>query len=202
MLDSILCSCKILLVGNKASYWAGCTEIPLALKAEHLSVPYFDALTILARAAIRVEPPVPDELEEKFESFRRAESPGEYRFGFANHLEPLHEMIGHVGKVPVILVGERLGLEDFHEVVDHGFAEVIPIEAAQPDWAVTSELELHVAAHTLAELYAVLSTLPLRPRLTPGGARRLPPGPLPPRITAPIGVNQRPDPQQGFPMSG
>jgi len=32
---------------------AGCTEIPLALKQEHLSVPYFDALTILARAAVR-----------------------------------------------------------------------------------------------------------------------------------------------------
>jgi aspartate racemase len=32
---------------------AGCTEIPLALKQAHLSVPYFDALTILARAAIR-----------------------------------------------------------------------------------------------------------------------------------------------------
>jgi aspartate racemase len=31
---------------------AGCTEIPLALKQEHLSVPYFDALTVLARAAI------------------------------------------------------------------------------------------------------------------------------------------------------
>jgi aspartate racemase len=31
---------------------AGCTEIPLALKQEHLSVPYFDALIILARAAI------------------------------------------------------------------------------------------------------------------------------------------------------
>ena len=31
---------------------AGCTEIPLALKQEHLSVPYFDVLTILARAAI------------------------------------------------------------------------------------------------------------------------------------------------------
>jgi aspartate racemase len=31
---------------------AGCTEIPLALNQEHLSVPYFDALTILARAAI------------------------------------------------------------------------------------------------------------------------------------------------------
>ena len=32
---------------------AGCTEIPLALRPEHLSVPYFDALSILARAAIR-----------------------------------------------------------------------------------------------------------------------------------------------------
>jgi aspartate racemase len=31
---------------------AGCTEIPLALGQQHLSVPYFDALTILARAAI------------------------------------------------------------------------------------------------------------------------------------------------------
>jgi len=32
---------------------AGCTEIPLALGKEHLPVPYFDSLTILARAAIR-----------------------------------------------------------------------------------------------------------------------------------------------------
>jgi aspartate racemase len=31
---------------------AGCTEIPLALKQEHLSLPYFDAVNILARAAI------------------------------------------------------------------------------------------------------------------------------------------------------
>ena len=31
---------------------AGCTEIPLALAQQHLSVPYFDTLTILARAAI------------------------------------------------------------------------------------------------------------------------------------------------------
>jgi aspartate racemase len=31
---------------------AGCTEVPLALKQEHLSLPYLDALTILARAAI------------------------------------------------------------------------------------------------------------------------------------------------------
>lgn len=32
---------------------AGCTEIPLAMHQKHLSVPYFDALTILARTAIR-----------------------------------------------------------------------------------------------------------------------------------------------------
>jgi aspartate racemase len=31
---------------------AGCTEIPLALKQKHLAIPYFDAVTILARAAI------------------------------------------------------------------------------------------------------------------------------------------------------
>lgn len=31
---------------------AGCTEIPLVLKQEDLSVPYFDSLTILARAAV------------------------------------------------------------------------------------------------------------------------------------------------------
>ncbi len=31
---------------------AGCTEIPLALAQQHLSVPYFDSLAILARAAI------------------------------------------------------------------------------------------------------------------------------------------------------
>ena len=31
---------------------AGCTEVPLALKQEHLSLPYFDAVNILARSAI------------------------------------------------------------------------------------------------------------------------------------------------------
>lgn len=31
---------------------AGCTEVPLALKPDNLSIPYFDAVTILARAAI------------------------------------------------------------------------------------------------------------------------------------------------------
>jgi aspartate racemase len=32
---------------------AGCTEIPLAMHQKHLTVPYFDALTILVRTAIR-----------------------------------------------------------------------------------------------------------------------------------------------------
>jgi aspartate racemase len=40
---------------------AGCTEIPLALAQEHLPVPYFDSLTILARAAIRFAGGVPIE---------------------------------------------------------------------------------------------------------------------------------------------
>lgn len=41
------------LVANGAQgIVAGCTEIPLALKQQHVSVPYFDALTILTRAAI------------------------------------------------------------------------------------------------------------------------------------------------------
>ncbi len=42
------------LVDNGAqAVIAGCTEIPLALSQENLSVPYFDSLTLLARAAIR-----------------------------------------------------------------------------------------------------------------------------------------------------
>ena len=35
------------------------------------------------------------------------------------------------------------------------------------------EIELIVASHTLAELYAVLSTLPIRPRISPAVAWRL-----------------------------
>jgi len=38
---------------------AGCTEIPLVLGQEHLPVPYFDSLTILARAAIRFAGKIP-----------------------------------------------------------------------------------------------------------------------------------------------
>jgi predicted nucleic acid-binding protein len=39
--------------------------------------------------------------------------------------------------------------------------------------AKSGEFYMAVAAHTLAELYAVLTTLPLIPRITPGAARRL-----------------------------
>ncbi len=35
------------------------------------------------------------------------------------------------------------------------------------------EIEFFVASHTLAELYAVLTTLPVSPRITPGTAWRL-----------------------------
>jgi predicted nucleic acid-binding protein len=35
------------------------------------------------------------------------------------------------------------------------------------------ELEFFVASHTLAELYAVLTTLPVSPRISPGTARHL-----------------------------
>ena len=38
---------------------AGCTEIPLALGQQDLPVPYFDSLTILARAAIRFAGKIP-----------------------------------------------------------------------------------------------------------------------------------------------
>lgn len=43
---------------------AGCTEIPLALGQEHLPVPYFDSLTILARAAIRFAGRTPVDLND------------------------------------------------------------------------------------------------------------------------------------------
>ncbi len=43
---------QILVSGGAQGIVAGCTEIPLALEQQNLAVPYFDALTILARAAI------------------------------------------------------------------------------------------------------------------------------------------------------
>ena len=39
--------------------------------------------------------------------------------------------------------------------------------------ATANEFELIVASHTIAELYAVLSTLPIKPRITPLIARKL-----------------------------
>ena len=39
--------------------------------------------------------------------------------------------------------------------------------------AKSQELDMAVSAHTLAELYAVLTTLPLIPRISPTAARRL-----------------------------
>lgn len=39
--------------------------------------------------------------------------------------------------------------------------------------AKAGELEMLVASHTIAELYAVLTTLPVRPRITPDTAHRL-----------------------------
>ena len=39
--------------------------------------------------------------------------------------------------------------------------------------AKSKELDMVVSAHTLAELYAVLTTLPLIPRISPTAARRL-----------------------------
>jgi predicted nucleic acid-binding protein len=39
--------------------------------------------------------------------------------------------------------------------------------------AKAGELEMLVASHTIAELYAVLTTLPVRPRITPETALRL-----------------------------
>jgi predicted nucleic acid-binding protein len=39
--------------------------------------------------------------------------------------------------------------------------------------AKSREFDMFVASHTLAELYAVLTTLPISPRITPDAARRL-----------------------------
>ena len=52
-ISSDLAAVAVSLVSEGAqAIIAGCTEIPLALQQEHLSVPYFDVLPILARAAI------------------------------------------------------------------------------------------------------------------------------------------------------
>lgn len=51
-----------------------------------------------------------------------------------------------------------------------------PMHARALPWlkrAKTEEFDFLVASHTLAELYAVLTTLPIRPRILPGTAWRL-----------------------------
>lgn len=50
---------------------------------------------------------------------------------------------------------------------DHGRCQPWLARAAQ------GEVDLHVASHSMAELYAVLSGLPARPRLSPAACLRL-----------------------------
>lgn len=57
-----------------------------------------------------------------------------------------------------------------------GIIEQHPMHAAAFPWlkrAQAQEFEMFVAGHTLAELYAVLTTLPVSPKITPDMARRL-----------------------------
>lgn len=54
--------------------------------------------------------------------------------------------------------------------------EAHPMHSHAFPWLVRAksrEFDMAVAAHTLAEVYAVLTTLPLIPRITSGAARRL-----------------------------
>ena len=50
--SDLIATAESLIAKGAQGVIAGCTEIPLALKQKHLSVPYFDALAILARAAV------------------------------------------------------------------------------------------------------------------------------------------------------
>jgi len=50
----LIAAAESLITQGAEGIIAGCTEIPLALKQEHLSVTYFDSLLLLARAAIRL----------------------------------------------------------------------------------------------------------------------------------------------------
>ena len=52
IISDLVAAADSLISNGARGIIAGCTEVPLALKQEHLSVPYFDALTLLARAAI------------------------------------------------------------------------------------------------------------------------------------------------------
>lgn len=57
-----------------------------------------------------------------------------------------------------------------------GIVRVHPRHEAARPWiaqALAGEIELVLAAHTLAELHAVLTTLPVQPRISPQTAERL-----------------------------
>jgi predicted nucleic acid-binding protein len=61
-------------------------------------------------------------------------------------------------------------------VIIAGLVESHPMHQKVFPWlkrAKANEFELIVASHTIAELYAVLSTLPIKPRITPLIARKL-----------------------------
>ena len=57
--NDLIAAAQSLIFRGAAGIVAGCTEIPLALSQRNLSVPYFDALLLLARAAIRLAGKVP-----------------------------------------------------------------------------------------------------------------------------------------------
>ena len=54
MTDDLVAAAQSLISRGALGIVAGCTEIPLALSQRDLSVPYFDVLLLLARAAIRL----------------------------------------------------------------------------------------------------------------------------------------------------
>ncbi|MCZ7625002.1 MAG: VapC toxin family PIN domain ribonuclease [Candidatus Methylomirabilota bacterium] len=61
-------------------------------------------------------------------------------------------------------------------VLTAAIVEPHPLHASAFRWlkqARAKEFDMLIAGHTLAELYAVLTTLPIRPKITPGIAGRL-----------------------------
>jgi predicted nucleic acid-binding protein len=61
-------------------------------------------------------------------------------------------------------------------VIIAAMVEPHPLHSRAFPWfkrAKSKEFEILVASHTLAELYAVLTTLPISPKITPGMARQL-----------------------------
>ncbi len=61
-------------------------------------------------------------------------------------------------------------------VLAAGMVEPHPMHKRALPWlkrARSGELELFVASHTIAELYAVLTALPVSPKISPGAAWRL-----------------------------